>query len=161
MPRKNNKKYKYNKLIKTTPDNADVCVICLTSTTDDLVKSNRTLFDVSYGSTAAPGTVAATVAATVAEPPVRLRKIHSDRLWRFFGFTKEKRCKKYYTQTCKCNVWIHRGCMEMWMNTKLLCPICMDPLYSTTYYNYYISKYLEPTFHIMLLIWLGKICLRL
>ena len=152
MPRKNNKKYKYNKLIKTTPDNTDVCVICLTSTADDLVKSNRTLFQVSCE---------AYSAVASAETPIRLRKIHSDRFWRCFGFTKEKRCKKYYTQTCDCNVWIHRGCMEMWMNTKLLCPICMDPLYSTTYYNYYISKYWKTAVNVMLFVWLGKICLRI
>lgn len=149
MPRKNNKKYKYNKLIKTTPDNADVCIICLTSNTDQLVKSNTTLFDASCYVAATTGTV----------DPIHPRNIHSNHLWEFFGFIKENQCKKYYKQTCACNVWIHRGCMEMWMNTKLLCPICMNPLYKTTYSRYYISKYLEPTLHIILLIWLGNICL--
>ena len=39
---------------------------------------------------------------------------------KFFNFKKNKK----YIKNCKCNVDIHKKCLEDWFETKQSCPIC-------------------------------------
>jgi len=39
-------------------------------------------------------------------------------------YTKEE----YYSIQCKCNIYVHDDCMQLWVNKTKKCPICLNPL---------------------------------